>query len=77
MQSKFRTVLILLAVIATAGILNQQACIGFAANPVQTAVDFCFLFDCQNGALGGLVQFCSNVPGEPNFFVDCNAGLTQ
>jgi hypothetical protein len=47
---------------------NGLACGSFFGEAALSAVDFCFLFDCQNGALGGLVQFCSN---SFPVFVDC------
>jgi hypothetical protein len=40
--------------------------------------DSCFLFDCQNGAIGGLIDFCSNSPVESVLFTDCpNVTPTQ
>jgi hypothetical protein len=35
-----------------------------------SSVDFCFLFDCQNGAIGGLIDPCGNPP----LFADCGDG---
>ena len=43
------------------GALYQTACMSFAGNEVIRSIDFCFLFDCQNGALGGLIDPCPNV----------------
>lgn len=63
------------------GTLYQGACIAFGADQALRSIDFCFLFDCQNGALGGLVQPCpfvtdptqpdENGIGNANTFVDC------
>ncbi len=68
-------VLVLLGLVATTGVLfgsgSGAACANFAINPVQTSVNFCFLFDCVNGAYSGLVQFCNSVDPEQNIFVDC------
>ncbi|HOA73538.1 MAG TPA: hypothetical protein PL151_12040 [Phycisphaerae bacterium] len=43
-------------------------------NGVLTSIDFCYIFDCQSGFFGGIVQPC----GDPNstaddLFVDCSA----
>jgi hypothetical protein len=66
-----------LAAMATIGMLNQTACVGFAADQLQRTVNFCFLFDCQNGAFGGLLDPCPGVEvGEEgnthNLFIDCS-----
>ena len=55
------------------------------ADQALRSIDFCFLFDCQNGALGGLVQPCpfvadptqpdENGIGNANTFVDCPIAL--
>jgi hypothetical protein len=65
-------------------LFQPVGCIGFASDQVQRSVNFCFLFDCQNGALGGLIDFCPNnvnqdgtVPsGNANTFADC-IGVTN
>jgi hypothetical protein len=41
-------------------------------NGALTSIDFCYIFDCQGGFLGGAIQPC----GDPNttaddLFVDC------
>ena len=74
--------------LATAGLMGalyQTACAGFAGDQVLRSVDFCFLFDCQNGAFGGLFNFCPNnigtdtvVPsGNSDTFIDCPTQSTQ
>ena len=64
-----------LMVIAAVGMLFNATCIGFAGEQFLRTVDFCFLFDCQNGALGGLIDPCPgtlNSDGSTtNLFVDC------
>lgn len=55
------------------------SCAGFASDVLFSSVDMCFLFDCNNGAIGGLIDFCSEVSiTDPqsdadtnNFFTDC------
>jgi len=34
-------------------------CAPFLANSALSAVDFCFVFDCQNGILAGTIDPCS------------------
>jgi hypothetical protein len=68
-----------LATTALMGALYQTGCMSFAADQVQRSVDFCFLFDCQNGAFGGLINFCPNNENSDllvnsqnaNTFIDC------
>jgi hypothetical protein len=58
-------------VLAAAGTLfvsGNLTCASFFANSAQSSVDFCFVFDCQNGAIGGLIDPCSNTY---RVFVDC------
>lgn len=80
---RFRWVLSAAAV-ASAGMVFQTACMSFAGNQVLHALDFCFLFDCQNGAFGGLIDPCpdqattdssgsssTDTVTRANIFVDC------
>jgi hypothetical protein len=51
-------------------------CSSFATNGVLSSVDFCYLLNCDNGFLGGVVQPC----GDPDsvlddYLVDCPGGL--
>ena len=54
-------------------------CAGFASDVLLSSIDMCFLFDCNNGAIGGLIDFCADVEvTDPedggdlgNFFTDC------
>jgi len=66
----FRT-LMLLGLVATAGMVfagSGLACSSLAFDQTASMVDFCFLFDCQNGAYGGLIDFCD--PNNP-ILTDC------
>ena len=70
---RFRMV-VLLGVVATGGMLfsgSGLACTSFALDQAQTMVDFCFLFDCQQGAFGGLIEFCNETDPERSTFADC------
>lgn len=53
-------------------------CASFAGEQALIATDFCFIFDCQNGAFGGTLQPCQGAApvgedGQQRFplFVDC------
>ena len=62
------------------GFTNQQipdgGCGSFYANGLVSSVDFCFLLNCDNGFLGGLVQPCGD-PNNPDddLLVDCGSGI--
>jgi len=54
--------------VATAGLLGgfgfllsgpASTCWNFSGDSLFTTTDFCFIFDCQGGALGGVVQPCT------------------
>ncbi len=52
---------VVLGLVMTTGVLfagSGLACASFALDRAQSTLDFCFLFDCQNGAYGGLIDFC-------------------
>ncbi len=66
-----------IAAAVTMGALRQTACIAFGAEELLRTVDFCFVFDCQNGLFGGVVDPCPDPLVDPldgtstNLFVDC------
>lgn len=66
-----------LAAVGTLGALRQSACIAFGADQLLGTLDFCFVFDCQNGLFGGVVDPCPDPLTDPldgtstNLFVDC------
>jgi hypothetical protein len=43
----------------------------FYQNGVLSSVDFCYIFDCQGGFLGGAVQVCDPTDPNQDIFVDC------
>ncbi len=52
------------AVLGASGVLLQvgdAGCASFFSNVGLNSIDFCFLLDCNAGALGGLIDFCSPV----------------
>lgn len=55
-----------LAVLGGAGFLlgalpGDLGCTSFFANAGLSSLDLCFLLNCNDGALGGLVNFCSPI----------------
>lgn len=70
-----------LAAMTLAGMTYQLGCTGFLSDQLLRTTDFCFLFDCQNGAFAGLFDPCpqnvivsdadSDIEGNTNLFVDC------
>lgn len=49
---------------------GNYGCSRFATNSIGNAIDFCFIFDCENGFFGGLIDPCAPSAGGP-LFVDC------
>lgn len=69
-----------LAGMALVGTTYQTGCGGFFGDQLFRTTDFCFLFDCQNGAFAGLFDPCpqnvlvsddAGTEGNTNLFVDC------
>lgn len=80
MQRRFRKKLMLAGLLTSGGFLfgaQSTSCLSFSAESVMTSANFCFIFDCQNGILGGTIDPCSqttNVAGDgliPPTFLDC------
>ena len=64
----------LLGLVATGGMVfagSGAACASMAFDQTASATDFCFLFDCQQGAFGGLVQFCDEADPTRSLLDDC------
>lgn len=85
MRSRTRRATLTLALLAGGGFLMAGAgtsCSSFLGESAFVATDFCFIFDCQSGLLGGTIRPCAtgspgqggvgdpNVTNEP-LFVDC------
>lgn len=71
MRSRSHRIAALVAIAAGGGYLltgPNTGCMSFMAESTITAADFCFIFDCQNGILGGTIDPCS---GEQPLFADC------
>lgn len=66
---------------AVVGATYQFGCTSFLSDQLLRTSDFCFLFDCQNGAFAGLFDPCpqnvlisddaNGIEGNTNLFVDC------
>lgn len=70
-KSRIQTVLLLVG--ATGMLLGTSGlgCASLFGEQGMAAADMCFIFDCQNGALGGTVDFCSDSTLESATFTDC------
>ena len=65
---------VLLGLVTTTGMVfagSGLACTSLALDQAAASVDFCFLFDCQAGALGGLIDFCDTANPEQSLLADC------
>lgn len=75
MRNRIRKYLIYLLFLTGGGTLFQGNNAGFgrcAGDTLLTTINFCFIFDCQNGAIGGGLEFCGDQPGD-DIFIDCPA----
>ncbi len=63
MRSRWRLTGITVALALSGAFLTAgpgTGCVSFFAESALVATDFCFIFDCQNGLLGGTVDPCPN-----------------
>ena len=54
----------------------SSGCFSYVGSSALSATDFCFVFDCQDGILGGTVDPCAGLgagdnSGELPLFTDC------
>lgn len=64
MRKRSRRIAIVLGIIASGGIVLAgpgTGCSSYLGESLLVAADFCFIFDCQNGLLGGTVDPCSGI----------------
>ncbi len=76
MRLKAKRLIAIMMIISVAGVVMTQSglgCTSLFGEQALSAVDMCFIFDCQNGALGGTIKFCSTSVGEFVTFSDCPA----
>lgn len=83
---KSRRVAAIASLAAAGGFLMAapgSGCSSFAGNSLLVTTDFCFIFDCQGGILGGTIDPCSGIgSGNQTFeggeqlplFTDCPSG---
>jgi len=83
MRSKWRKGLSWAGILAGGGIIISgpgTSCSSYVGQTALVAADFCFIFDCQNGALGGTFDPCSGIGSSdetiegqvsPPLFTDC------
>ena len=77
MRSRGRSVLSGIGLVLAGGYVMAgigNGCTTFLAEAALTTADFCFIFDCQNGILGGAVDPCAgtqDTSGEDPLFTDC------
>jgi hypothetical protein len=65
--------------IASGGFLfagQSTSCLSFSGESTLSSANFCFIFDCVNGILGGTIDPCAqstdaNGDLQPPLFVDC------
>ena len=53
-----------LAILTAGGVLltgAELSCAGLSASSALSSTNFCFLLNCNDGALGGLIDFCAPV----------------
>lgn len=77
MQSRLRRVAMTAALFGGGGFLlatTSTGCLSFAAKSIALSTDFCFIFDCQNGILGGTIDPCSGIGSGDN---TVEAGLAR
>ncbi|MBI4717429.1 MAG: hypothetical protein HY763_06470 [Planctomycetes bacterium] len=83
MSGRFRKAATVAAMVTASGYLLSgpaTSCTSFTGRSALIAADFCFIFDCQNGLLGGTLDPCSGIGSgnqtpegdtAPPLFTDC------
>ena len=75
MRSGIRRMMVVVALVGISGAFAASGgglgCTSMFGEQALGMFDSCFLFDCQNGAIGGLVDFCSNSVVDGVTFTDC------
>ncbi len=74
MRSRYRRIAVAASLIGGSGFLlagPSTGCISYAGDSLLEATNFCFIFDCQNGILGGTIDPCA---GDNPRFADCPTG---
>ncbi len=83
MRSKLRRAIATLTAAGAGGLLVSgpgTSCSSYVGETTFVAADLCFIFDCQNGILGGTLDPCSGIGSgnstvegqtSPPLFADC------
>ncbi len=79
MRSRWHRVAVGLGLLGGGAVLLAgpgSGCSSFAGESFLTSANFCFIFDCQNGAFGGTVRPCNTTATagsetQPPLFSDC------
>ena len=79
MRRRFRQVVAAVLMVAAGGSLmftSNLGCESFVGQSLMNTLDFCFIFDCDDGLLGGTIKPCQqalDVNGDPTgpVLVDC------
>ena len=79
MKRRWRQKMMVAGLIGGGGFLfggQSTSCLSFTGESVLSSANFCFIFDCQNGILGGTIAPCSrstdaNGDAIPPLFIDC------
>lgn len=64
MRKGMRKATVVMSLLAGSGYLLSgpaTSCTSFAGRSALVAADLCFIFDCQNGILGGTIDPCSGI----------------
>jgi hypothetical protein len=77
MPGGWRRVAILLAlVLGGTMLLDTSGCVTFAGSDALQAVDFCAIFDCTGGFLGGVINPCGDpTTRDDDLLLDCPAPI--
>jgi hypothetical protein len=70
--------IVAISLLAASGFVTSgpgTSCSSYIGKSGLVAIDFCFIFDCQNGILGGTIDPCSVIGSgnqtQPPLFTDC------
>ena len=64
MRSRARRMMAAVSILTGSGILLSgpgTSCTSYIGQTALVAADLCFIFDCQNGILGGTIDPCSGI----------------
>lgn len=74
MRLSARKAIALLSLVAGGGYMMSgpgTGCASYVAESTLTSTDFCFIFDCQNGILGGTIDPCATTDTQGPLLADC------